>query len=181
MAVFVLLNTCYGCCRTEYGFVHVNRQRLFEPSDTSASTSLCKPSETKPSSYASGNATSLLVNRSQTFQEIEGFGGAFTDSASHVFDSMPAVLQEQLIKMYFGPTGLQYNMGRLTIGSCDFSLEYYNYDDTKGDTNLTHFNISHDEAKIIPFVQRAIEAANTSLHLVASPWSAPAWMKKMVI
>ena len=97
-----------------------------------------KPSETKPSSYASGNATSLLVNRSQTFQEIEGFGGAFTDSASHVFDSMPAVLQEQLIEMYFGPTGLQYNMGRLTIGSCDFSLEYYNYDDTKGDTNLTH-------------------------------------------
>ena len=137
-----------------------------------------KPSETKPSSYASGNATSLLVNRSQTFQEIEGFGGAFTDSASHVFDSMPAVLQEQLIEMYFGPTGLQYNMGRLTIGSCDFSLEYYNYDDTKGDTNLTHFNISHDEAKIIPFIQRAIEAANTSLHLVASPWSAPAWMKK---
>ena len=95
-----------------------------------------------------------MINRSQTFQEIEGFGGAFTDSASHVFDSMPAVLQEQLIEMYFGPTGLRYNMGRLTIGSCDFSLEYYNYDDTKGDTKLKHFNISHDEARIIPFVHR---------------------------
>ena len=58
---------------------------------------------------------------------------------------MPAVLQEQLIEMYFGPTGLRYNMGRLTIGSCDFSLEYYNYDDTKGDTKLKHFNISHDK------------------------------------
>ena len=124
------------------------------------------------------NATTLKINQSITYQEIEGFGGAFTDSSTHVFDSMPSNLQDQLVEMYFGETGLKYNMGRLTIGSCDFSMEYYNYDDVKGDVNLTNFNISHDEEHIIPFIQRAIKAANVSIKFVASPWSAPAWMKK---
>ena len=96
MAIFVqmLSRVLWGKC----GFVHVNRQRLIEPSYTSASLHFVKPGEAKPNSYASGNATSLLINRSKTFQEIEGFGGAFTDGTSHVFDSMPAVLQEQLIE-----------------------------------------------------------------------------------
>jgi glucosylceramidase len=126
----------------------------------------------------SENKSMLSVNRSETFQEIEGFGGAFTDSASHVFSTLTPDLQEQLLDMYFGEAGLRYNMGRLTIGSCDFSMEYYNYDDEKGDVNLTHFNISHDEAKIIPFILRAMKKANRTMKFVASPWSAPAWMKK---
>eukprot|EP00943_MAST-04B_sp_MAST-4B-sp1_P000926 g926.t1 len=124
------------------------------------------------------NATALKINQSITYQNIEGFGGAFTDSSTHVFDSMPANLQDQFIELYFGESGLKYNMGRLTIGSCDFSMEYYNYDDVKGDVNLTHFNISHDEEHIIPFIQRAVKASNTTINFVASPWSAPAWMKK---
>ena len=142
----------------------------------------------------------LAVNRSQLFQTIEGFGGAFTDSTSHVFDSMPTAAQEQLLELYFGPSGLRYTMGRLTIGSCDFSTSYYNYDDVKDDFNLTHFNISHDEDKILPFVRRAMKAAERSrrtrrsrrdtdapgpppnstppIKFISSPWSAPAWMKE---
>ena len=126
----------------------------------------------------SSNKTTLTINQTQSFQTIEGFGGAFTDSAAHVFSTMPTSVQDELIEMYFGSSGLQYSMGRLTIGSCDCSLSYYNYDDTTNDVNLTHFNISHDEEKIIPFIQRALKAANKSIKLVASPWSAPAWMKK---
>ena len=48
----------------------------------------------------------MKINQSITYQEIEGFGGAFTDSSTHVFDSMPSNLQDQLVEMYFGETGL---------------------------------------------------------------------------
>ena len=69
-------------------------------------------------------------------------------------------------------------MARLTIGIVRFLTEYYNYDDTANDYALANFNVSHDEAKILPFIQRAKTAGNRTIKFVASPWSAPAWMKK---
>lgn len=147
-------------------------------------------------SRAAATATVLTVDLNQTYQTIEGFGGAFTEAAAHVFASMPAALQEQLLELYFGDTGLRYSMGRLTIGSCDFSLTHYNYDDVRDDFNLTRFSVAHDEAEIVPFIRRAIQtaaaarrtgapgragrlaSASTAIKFVASPWSAPGWMKE---
>ena len=84
--------------------------------------------------------------------------------------------------MYFSADGLRYNMGRLPIGSCDFSLENYNYANTSGDANLTHFSVDHDKSYIIPFIQQANRTlsswSNDTLNIVASPWSPPKWMKK---
>jgi len=58
--------------------------------------------------------------------------------------------------MYFSEEGHKYVMGRTHIGSCDFSLDFYNYDETKGDTDLTHFNLTDSDYKYtIPFMQRA--------------------------
>ena len=120
-------------------------------------------------------------NRSSTYQTILGFGGAFTESASDVFSKLNSNLQSQVLDMYFSENGLRYNMARLPIGSCDFSLGNYNYDVHSGDANLTKFTIEHDEEIIIPFIKRALEVrkmwTNESLNIVASPWSAPAWMK----
>ncbi len=121
--------------------------------------------------------------RSKTFQTILGFGGAFTDSASYVFSKLNSTLQAQVLNMYFSDEGLRYNMGRLPIGSCDFSLGVYNYAETKDDANLTHFSIDHDKDQIIPFIQQANStllkrSKFDELYIVASPWSPPKWMKK---
>ena len=119
--------------------------------------------------------------RSKTFQTILGFGGAFTDAASQVFSKLTPSLQTRVLEMYFSEHGLQYNMARLPIGSCDFSLGNYNYDNVDGDTNLEHFTIDHDKEKIIPFIKRAMMTrqywTNDSLNIVGSPWSPPGWMK----
>ena len=115
-------------------------------------------------------------------QTIIGFGGAFTESASYVFSTLNATLQSQVLDMYFSENGLRYNMARLPIGSCDFSLSNYNYDNVSGDTGLTHFSINHDKELIIPFILQAMKTrkmwTNDSLNIVASPWSPPGWMKK---
>jgi hypothetical protein len=48
-----------------------------------------------------------------------------------------------------------------------------------GDANLSHFDLTHDDAEIVPFVQRAqARVRGGKLKLVGSPWSAPPWMKK---
>lgn len=72
-------------------------------------------------------------------------------------------------------------MGRTHIGSCDFALNFYNYDTTWWDKNLTHWNLTDADHKYtIPFMQRAqsmIEARGEELKLVITPWSPPPWMK----
>ena len=67
-------------------------------------------------------------------------------------------------------------MNRMPLGSNDFSLDYYSYDDMDGDFDLAHFSIEHDEATLLPFI-RAAKAQNPDLRIWASPWCPPAWMK----
>lgn len=103
---------------------------------------------------------------------LKGFGGAFTDSASHVYANMDEKLKEEVKELYFGETGLRYNLGRVTIGSCDFSLTDYDY--AKSD-DFSDFSLSHDEQEIIPFIKAA--KSKNEITLLASTWSAPARYK----
>lgn len=45
-----------------------------------------------------------------------------------------------MLDAYFGPSGIEYSVGRIPMGSCDFSVEQYSFDDVPGDYNLTHFD-----------------------------------------
>jgi glucosylceramidase len=70
-------------------------------------------------------------------------------------------------------------MMRLTIGASDFSLNLYTLDDIpfgQSDPQLQYFNVASNLPDLIPTV-RDILAVNPGLLIVASPWSAPAWMK----
>ena len=93
---------------------------------------------------------------------MEGFGGAFTESAALVLDQMKASNAPEyarVLDMYFrnddapsvGESGLGigYTMGGVPMGSCDFSpyVPSWSYDDIAGDLNLTHFSIENDVAR----------------------------------
>ena len=125
-------------------------------------------------------ADELLVD-SQSAQEGEhvllGFGGAFTDAAADAFASVPAGLQAQILRQYFGPDGIGYRLGRVPIGGTDFSTRAYTYDDdAAGDLALRNFSLAADERHKLPLLHAALALA-PELELIASPWSAPAWMK----
>ena len=63
---------------------------------------------------------SLLEN--ETYQEILGFGGAFTDSAGFNINLMEEeALISNIIEAYYSPMALDYSLGRLNMGGCDFS------------------------------------------------------------
>lgn len=110
------------------------------------------------------------------YQEIKGFGGAFTEAASNTLDKLSPENREKILKLYFDENdGIGYNFGRVHINSCDFSLENYTYVD-EGDEALTTFDISRDEKSIIPMIKDAMKHSK-DITLFASPWSPPAYMK----
>jgi glucosylceramidase len=111
------------------------------------------------------------------YQEIIGFGGAFTETSAYQFSRMGDQKKAEIIKAYFDPRdGLGYNFCRTHIHSCDFSLSRYTYVEEE-DRELKTFTIDRDRKYILPFIKAAKECAGDSLRLFASPWSPPGWMK----
>lgn len=122
----------------------------------------------------------LTVDPTQRFQTMLGFGGAFTDSAAIVLNSLSPALYDQVMEAYFGDSGIQYTFGRVPMGACDFSTDpEWSYDDVKGDVTLENFTLAHDLSLRIPLIKDAIRRRgnNTDFKILGSPWSAPGWMK----
>jgi len=112
-----------------------------------------------------------------TYQEMIGFGGAFTESAAYNLGRISKEKRMEAIKAYFDKEeGLGYNIGRVSIHGCDFSLSSYTYIE-EGDAELKTFDISRDRTYVIPLIKDAEEVAGEKIELLASPWSPPAFMK----
>lgn len=119
----------------------------------------------------------VSVDSEIKYQEHIGFGGAFTEAAASTFANMSKDKQDLILKRYFDSTeGLGYTMGRVSIHSCDFSLENYTYVE-EGDNTLETFDISREKKWVIPMIEGAEQVAGKSIKLLASPWSPPAYMK----
>lgn len=109
------------------------------------------------------------------YQTIKGFGGAFTEAASTTLDKLSPEKREQVIKMYFDDKdGIGYNVGRVHINSCDFSLGNYSCVE-ENDETLESFNINRDKESVIPMIKDALKYGE--IDIFASPWSPPAYMK----
>lgn len=124
------------------------------------------------------NYPTIMIDIDKTFQEIEGFGGAFTDASAIVFAKLPKDKQQEFLKACFDPeNGNAYTFCRSTIHSCDYSDEQYTYAEKPDDIKLKHFTIDHDRKYRIPFIKRALKAAKGNIKIYSSPWSPPPWMK----
>ncbi|MBO5460806.1 MAG: glucosylceramidase, partial [Ruminococcus sp.] len=87
-----------------------------------------------------------------TYQEIEGFGGAITDSAGYVFSFLNEEQKEEMISQYFGSDNMKYNLVRIPIDSCDFSLGHYEADPDEADENFEKFSFERVEKYILPLL-----------------------------
>ena len=111
------------------------------------------------------------------YQEIDGFGGALTESSAVTIEKMSPEKQAEIMDAYFNAeTGLGYTYCRTHINSCDFSLGNYAYVEEE-DPTLANFDISRDKQALIPLIKRAAGLMGEGFQLFASPWSPPAWMK----
>ena len=133
--------------------------------------------ELQPKSI-SEQSPSVTIHRDKIKQEVLGFGGAFTEASASVYKQCTQEKKEEIIKAYFDhKNGHGYSFCRTHINSCDFSLGNYAYCETNGDSQLNNFSIEHDKTMLIPFIKDALKESTIPLHILASPWSPPGWMK----
>ncbi|RPD45049.1 T9SS C-terminal target domain-containing protein [Hymenobacter sediminis] len=126
--------------------------------------------------------TTITVNEGVTYQSIDGFGASMTGSSAYVLNrNMSASQRDALLNDLFTSSGIRLSFLRHTMGGSDFSAQGdFTYDDRPAgqtDPNLTYFNLNNDRVDLIPML-KAARARNSSLKLMGSPWSAPAWMKE---
>jgi len=125
----------------------------------------------------------IEVDAGQRFQTMEGFGAAISDASAWLIQHRMSEPQRRaLLAELFGrgPAGIGFDLSRLTIGGSDFSRSHYSYLDLppgQTDMSLAGFSIEPNRADVLPVVKAAL-AVNPQLQLMASPWSAPGWMKQ---
>ncbi|HQF11533.1 MAG TPA: glycoside hydrolase family 30 beta sandwich domain-containing protein [Paludibacteraceae bacterium] len=117
----------------------------------------------------------IVIDTTTTYQYIDGFGAALTGSSAHLIHQMSAQNRKKLLDDLFDPEkGIGINYLRITIGSSDFSIGTYSYCDSP---DINKFDIPEiDRNELLPVLKEILEI-NPSMKILASPWSAPAWMK----
>lgn len=120
----------------------------------------------------------IFIDTSITYQNVLGFGGAFTDAAGINIARLSQAAQDNLMNSYFSSRGIEYGVARVPMAGTDFSTRTYSYDDYPGDVTLSNFALTEEDLVYkIPYINWAISLSSKSIKLFTSPWSAPAWMK----
>ena len=116
----------------------------------------------------------VAVDTAQKFQTHLGFGGALTESTGVALSYAGKEGRHKVLTDYYTPAGLNYNLGRISVHSSDFSLGNYTYVE-EGDTTLSTFSTQRDEKYVLPLVREALGIRK--IELLSSAWSPPGYMK----
>ncbi len=128
-------------------------------------------------SHAAWAPVSVTIDPTKTFQTVEGFGGALTESAAYVLGTLDKTDRNRVLEAYFDPeNGIGYTLARTHINSCDFSLDNWACIEQK-DESLESFSMERTDRWITPLVRDALTASGGRMHLMLTSWSPPAWMK----
>lgn len=119
----------------------------------------------------------LLIDKNTTYQTWIGFGGAFTEASAYNLKRVSEECKTEALNAYFDKDkGLGYTLGRMSMGSSDFSLLPYDYV-KENDESLSSFNISREDELVLPLYKEASKVAGKNIDLLISPWSPSSWMK----
>ncbi|MEV4757201.1 ricin-type beta-trefoil lectin domain protein [Micromonospora sp. NPDC049559] len=119
----------------------------------------------------------VTVNENTTYQQFEGAGASFTDSAAWLLRGsgiLSASTRDTVMRNLFDPVnGIGLSFTRNPMGASDLARFSYTYDDTCCDLN--DFSLTRD-ADVLALTKQA-KTLNPALKVMASPWTAPPWMK----
>src|SRR5579863_384494 len=83
------------------------------------------------------SALGIHLEPGRQYQEMIGFGGAFTDASCYILHQMAPDARHALLSDLYGPAGLRLSVGRTCMGASDFSTKLYR------DRKSTRLNSSH--------------------------------------
>lgn len=129
----------------------------------------------------SNGYTNIEVNESQKYQTIDGFGYTLTGGSAEVINQLSASKKSALLQELFGSgaNGISISYLRISVGASDLNAAPFTYDDIPtGDTDLSlaKFSLDKDKNGIIALLKEIL-VINPNIKILATPWSAPLWMK----
>lgn len=130
---------------------------------------------------SAGTGPVIDVDEKQTYQTIDGFGFALTGGSAELMMKMSPEKRSALIHELFATDGKSIGVSylRVSVGSSDMNDHAFSYDDLPAgetDPTLEKFNFGPDETTVIPVLQEILKV-DPEIKILASPWSAPPWMK----
>ena len=122
----------------------------------------------------------IEVNAAQKYQTIDGFGYTLTGGSVDVINQLNAAKRTALLQELFGngenSIGVSYI--RISIGASDLNATPFTYNDlAAGETDLNLEKFSLEKDKNLIAMLKEIVAINPKILILATPWSAPIWMK----
>ena len=164
---------------------------------TSEAGDKCAEKEAVVFTKANANANAVVIDLNDRRQTIDGFGNSITESSVFVLACLTPEQRHQVLEEMYGENGANFSASRTVVGSSDFTVKgHYSYDDVENDEALEHFSMAvHQDGfskEEYPQIQdehfdmwqciheiAEIKAGqkDAEWRLVASPWTAPAWMK----
>lgn len=137
------------------------------------------PREFVSSTAASGPA--LEVSDRRHYQEMVGFGFTLTGGSAQLIRAMSESARDSLLTELFaaGGTNIGVSYLRISVGASDLNPRVFTYDDLapgETDPDLLRFDLGPDRNDVIP-VLRQILSIHPRVGIMASPWTAPSWMK----
>lgn len=122
------------------------------------------------------------IDANQQLQEMDGLGASFTESSAVLFMQRmtPEQRRANLVRLFDAEKGAGLSVLRQPMGSSDFRLRDYTYDDLPAgqqDLAMQQFSIEKDRETILPILKEALQI-KPNLKIMASPWTLPAWMKQ---
>lgn len=127
----------------------------------------------------SGTTNALVtVNTATSYQTMDGFGFCMTEGSAEVINILNSAQQSALLNELFDKTtGLGISVLRISIGASDLSSSDYSYDETSGDVNMVNFSLAGPDLNYLLPLLKKILLINSDIKILATPWSAPRWMK----
>ena len=163
---------------------NVQCQRAKEPEVTVYSSSqdgdrLTKLTGTSFTANMESKLPVIEIDTASRYQRIDGFGATFNEAGMMCLNSLNAESKDSVLRNLFDPeAGSGYTLMKSPIAACDFASAgpWYTYNDTPGDTAMTHFSIERDLGPngLVTFIK---EANRFGKFEIESPMDfAPDWM-----
>ena len=170
-----------AACDKGVKYIYPDKVSVYETTGTKASLLGRKSSIEFTELGGDYTRQKIYVGTDNTYQSYTGYGASMTHASAYLLMRADEETRSDILKDLFSREGANFSVVRIPVGASDYIAgeEYFTCDDLaegQTDPSLEKFNLENDKELIA--VLQQIKKINPAVRFMASPWSAPAWMKQ---
>jgi glucan endo-1,6-beta-glucosidase len=171
--IHALIITTFGCSVSGAVTTAIPKECFATTEDKTYNLQPCLP-------ITDSQETWTLYLDGEPLQGIDGFGAAWTDATTFLFDQLLESDQDKLMTDLFTTKGIGMEFMRMTIGQSDLTPDSrWSFDENDGlpDKDLSNWSLTEQGERMRKWILRMGDY-NPDILLLGSQWSPPGWMKQ---